>query len=77
MNEEDFNVLRVNDFISIAMKAEKLQHELQNEIAQQQRSKKEIDLAVINKVIKLIEYITHDDLLGVPRFNKITEYIRP
>ena len=32
---------------------------------------------MINKFIKLIKYITHEDTVGVARFNKITEDIRP
>ena len=77
MNEEDQPTLKVMDFVSIALKAQSLQQELKNEIGQQQRSRKEIDLAVINKVILLINFITDDDCVGVARFNKITENIRP
>jgi hypothetical protein len=32
---------------------------------------------VINKIVKLIEFITNEDILGVARFNKMTENMRP
>ena len=37
----------------------------------------EVDQAVISKVVKLIQIITDEDYIGVVRFNKITEDIRP
>ena len=77
MVEEDFSPLKVKDFVSIAFKAKELQSELEKEIAQQKKSAKEVDQAVIDKVVKLVHFITDEDYLGVARFNKITEDIRP
>ncbi len=77
MVEEQYSILKVMDFVSIAMKASQLQQELEKEMSQQQRSKKEVDQAVINRVVQLIKFITHEDYVGVARFNQITEDLRP
>ena len=71
------SLLRVNDFKQIISEAKGLLEELEQEIKQQKKSPKEVDQAVINKVIKLIHIITGEDYVGVARFNKITEDIRP
>ena len=77
MEEEQYSLLKVKDFKSIVLETKQLMEELEQEIKQQKKSPKEVDQAVISKVIKLIKIITDEDYVGVARFNKITEDIRP
>ena len=77
MEEEQYSLLKVNDFKSIVFESKELLEELELEIKQQKKSPKEVDQAVINKVIKLIHIITGEDYVGLATFNKITEDIRP
>ena len=74
---EEYSLLKVNDFELILVKANGLLEELKQEAKLLKKSPKEVDQAVISKVIKLIHIITDDDYLGVERFNQITEDIRP
>ena len=69
--------LKVNDFVSIALKARDLEHELKKETNEQQKTKQEINQAVMKRVAELIKYIAHEDILGEARYNKITEDMRP
>jgi len=68
MNETQ---LKVDDFVSIALKANNLELELKKEMSQQHKTDQEIDQAVKNKVKELIKYIAQEDILGETRLNKI------
>jgi hypothetical protein len=74
--EEEQAVLRVNDFVSIANKTEIIKLDLEKEVNQHKKSRKEVDQIVVNHIAELLMYITQEDLLGVARFNKISEDIR-
>ncbi len=74
---EEYSLLRVNDFELILLKANGLLEELKQETTTHKKSPKEVDQAVISKVTKLINIITENNFLGVPRFNQITEHLRP
>ena len=75
--EEEYSLLRVNDFELILLKANRLLEELKQETITPKKSPKEVDQTVISKVTKLINIITDDNFLGVARFNQITEHRRP
>lgn len=72
MNETQ---LKIDDFVSIALKANNLELELKKEMSQQHKTDEEIDQAVKNKVKELIKYIAQEDILGETRLNEIVKDI--